>query len=273
MHDHDLDLIAAYADGTASADETNAASQLVSQCAECAEEYQAQIEALEVLASAGRPSMTQLERARLHSRLKSAVSDPKPEIGWFARYLPRVAAVAAGFAVVGFASVAMLGQGADESTDMAESAVQEIGNAEGATEATVTADGADLAGAAQEESLRLDDSVGDVMGADVAPAEPPTPTTRASSAPGPVTLDEDGLRLLIDSPIDDLVAFYGLPIESEPLPCSDELPESAAVAVSIASNYDGQLASVFVFEVDGVTVATALSVETCEVLAELTEAP
>lgn len=270
MHEHDFDLIAAYSDGTASAEETAAASHAISQCTECADEHRAQVEVLDVLASAAQPSMTYLERSRLHHRLKAATSEPKPEIGWFTRYAPRVAAVAAGFAVVGLASVAMLGQiGGDESADLADTTI-EASSADEATEEDIASDGDQLARTFQEESLSFDDSLGEVMGAEAAPAEPPSPTFADRFALDPIPLDEEALALLLESQIEDLVTFYQPPADADPLPCSDQLPDSADVVVSIVSVFEDEPASVFIYMDNGRTMAVALSVETCEVLSELT---
>ncbi len=109
MHEHQFDLIAATADGTASPEEAVLAERAVADCEACAEEFRLQTEILEVLRSAPPAVMTDLERAALHRSLTTATR-PARAPGWYRRYAPRIAAVAAGFAVVGLASVAMLGQ-------------------------------------------------------------------------------------------------------------------------------------------------------------------
>ncbi len=111
MHDHDLDLIAALAEGSLH-DET-AARALVENCPECREEYAGQRAAIEFLASAPEVSMTELERAGLHrdlwTELRSAPATTK-QVPWWYRW----SYVAAGlFVVVGLAGVlsGQLGQG------------------------------------------------------------------------------------------------------------------------------------------------------------------
>jgi hypothetical protein len=78
MHEHDLDLIAALADGSAS-DET-AARSLVETCPVCRAEYEAQTRVIAWLAAAPKPMMTDLERAGLHRAIRSDLAgDEKPQ--------------------------------------------------------------------------------------------------------------------------------------------------------------------------------------------------
>lgn len=67
MHEHDLDLIAALADGSLS-DETEARA-LVESCEVCRDEYRAQTQLIAWLAAAPTPAMTQLDKASLHREL------------------------------------------------------------------------------------------------------------------------------------------------------------------------------------------------------------
>jgi hypothetical protein len=75
MHEHDLDLIAALADGSAS-DEALARS-LVETCPVCRAEYEAQIEVIAWLGAAPRVAMTDLERAGLHRTIRAGVEGEK----------------------------------------------------------------------------------------------------------------------------------------------------------------------------------------------------
>jgi hypothetical protein len=67
MHEHDLDLIAALADG--SLDDESAARALVESCEVCRREHHDQLAALELLASVPPAAMTDIERASLHRDL------------------------------------------------------------------------------------------------------------------------------------------------------------------------------------------------------------
>jgi hypothetical protein len=67
MHEHDLDLIAALADG--SLDAESQARLLVETCAVCGSEYRSQTEVVAWLAAAPVVEMTELEKATLHRDL------------------------------------------------------------------------------------------------------------------------------------------------------------------------------------------------------------
>ena len=67
MHEHDLDLIAALADG--SLEDEAEARALVQSCDECHAEYAEQRAILELIAGASTQRMTELERAALHRNL------------------------------------------------------------------------------------------------------------------------------------------------------------------------------------------------------------
>jgi hypothetical protein len=103
MHEHDLDLIAALADGSL-ADEAEARA-LVDGCDVCRSEYRSQVDVLAWVASAPRVEMTELEKAALHRDLWTELRrDPAraATIPWWQRW----SYVAAGlFVVVGLAGV------------------------------------------------------------------------------------------------------------------------------------------------------------------------
>lgn len=68
MHDHDLDLIAAYADDLLEPDQAAIAERLVSECGECRREYQLQRSVKDLLATIPSPVMEPAERLRLRRR-------------------------------------------------------------------------------------------------------------------------------------------------------------------------------------------------------------
>jgi hypothetical protein len=103
MHEHDLDLIAALADGSLE-DETEARA-LVASCEVCRAEYTAQTEVIAWLASAPPVTLTDVEKASLHRDLWTELrSEPVKQTGtpWW-RTLSYVAAGL--FVVVGLAGV------------------------------------------------------------------------------------------------------------------------------------------------------------------------
>lgn len=74
MHEHDLDLVAAYAEGGTSSADAALVDAWISSCAECAGEFTDQQFALASLAAAAPVSMTDLERAGLHRRVREAIA-------------------------------------------------------------------------------------------------------------------------------------------------------------------------------------------------------
>ncbi len=108
MHEHDLDLIAALADG--SLDDETEARALIESCDQCLSEYQDQVEVLALLVATPTARMNDLERAALHrdlwTELRKSPSKPGSAPWWL-----RWSYVAAGlFVTVGLVSV-LSGQG------------------------------------------------------------------------------------------------------------------------------------------------------------------
>lgn len=102
MHEHDLDLIAALADG--SLDDQSAARDLVETCQECRQEYQTQVAILATLAIVEPVTMTELEKASLHRDLWTELRAQPAETA--APWWYRVSYAAAGlFVVVGLVAV------------------------------------------------------------------------------------------------------------------------------------------------------------------------
>lgn len=103
MHEHDLDLIAALADGSLR-DETEARA-LVESCPECRAEYQGQVAVLYLLTSTPGAEMTELEKAALHRDVWTELRDAPSRAAstpWWQRW----SYVAAGlFVTVGLVGV------------------------------------------------------------------------------------------------------------------------------------------------------------------------
>lgn len=166
MRDHELELIAALAEGRLE-DETEARA-LIASSEEHREEYEAQKRALHALDGAAPATLSEFEKASLHrevwSQLRSPATEPARQ-PWYYRWAP----VAAGmFVVVGL--VAVLNQG---------------GEPEGATPVNADLDAGTDTTAASAGSEGGQDS-GDGEGAEEAPTEGgasgETPTTQVSAS-------------------------------------------------------------------------------------------
>ncbi len=252
MHDHDFDLIAACADGSASPDELERGRVAMSACSQCAEEYRAQREVLEMLRKAPAARMTDLERASLHRAIASAL--PEPRAGWFTRFAPRIAAVAAGLAVVGLASVTMLRQTGQDVADT----VNDIAAVE---------ESADRQLAPMEEmdgDASVQESAG---GADM-------PLDEAAEAPSFLTgaaieeIDASTLAEYAGRLLEDDAASGNLEQATEV--CGAVLPEDAEALTAGEVSFEGSNGFVFVYRVDLDTKALVVSVEACEPIAEIT---
>jgi hypothetical protein len=97
MHEHDLDLIAALADGSAS-DEPLARS-LIETCPVCRAEYDAQTEVIAWLGSAPTPAMTDIERGELRRGIRAGI-ERGPSRAAVTPWWQRLGYVAAGLLVV-----------------------------------------------------------------------------------------------------------------------------------------------------------------------------
>jgi hypothetical protein len=133
MHEHDLDLIAALADGSL-ADEAEARA-LVDACDVCRSEYRSQVDVLAWVASAPHVEMTELEKAALHRDLWTELRrDPAraAPIPWWQRW----SYVAAGlFVVVGLAGALNGVIGSGDSGGATQESRFDVDAAEGGDEA------------------------------------------------------------------------------------------------------------------------------------------
>ena len=105
MHSHDLDLIAAFADG--SLQDSGEAQGLIESCAQCRAEYDAQLSTLAALDALPPVSpMTDIEKAALHRDLWTELRNPPAPVRaanpWWYRWTYAAAGL---FVVVGLVSV------------------------------------------------------------------------------------------------------------------------------------------------------------------------
>jgi hypothetical protein len=190
MHEHDLDLIAALADGSAS--EAAEARSLVETCPVCRAEYEAQTRVIGWLAAAPKPAMTDLERAGLHHAVRSVIEGEREKAAP-APWWQRLGYVAAGLLVVAglfgvLQNAGLMGDDAElavsaptstAAADLAEPPQEEVPFvAEGAGEesATTTTSGepAPLAGTMESLSLPFPELADEARAAQ---AERDAPTT------------------------------------------------------------------------------------------------
>lgn len=162
MHEHDLDLIAALADGSASAMESSSAAtdealarSLVETCPVCRAEYEAQTEVIAWLGAATTPAMTDLERADLHRGVRGGIeNEARRAVG--APWWQRLGYVAAGLLVVaGLAGVLQrtdLMVGSDEGAVSDATALTFAAEEDAPTEGVPFAEGAGDGGAAPTTS-------------------------------------------------------------------------------------------------------------------------
>jgi hypothetical protein len=185
MHEHDLDLIAALADGSAS--DAAKARSLVETCPVCRAEYEAQTRVIGWLAEAPTPTMTDLERAGLHRAVRSAIEGEKTRavatpwwqrLGYVAAGLLVVAGLFgvlqnAGFMAGGDAEMAVSGPTSTAAADLAEAPTEEGAD-------TPTEEIPFVAGGAGEEAATTTS----------AEAQPQSGTMESLSLPFPELADE-----------------------------------------------------------------------------------
>jgi hypothetical protein len=142
MHEHDLDLIASFAEGSLADD--HEARALVERCEECRQEYQAQLSVLEWLGATPQVEMTDLEKAALHrdlwTELGNAPAARRTGAWWY-----RWSYVAAGlFVIIGLVSVisGQLTLGGGDTGGVAETSTDSAADNAGGEDALVPLYGA-----------------------------------------------------------------------------------------------------------------------------------
>lgn len=267
MHEHDFDLIAAHAEGTASPEQAVTAEGAIARCDDCNAEFEAQRHVLELLRSVAPVAMTDVERASLHRSLRQAA--PAPRTGWLVRYAPRVAAVAAGFAVVGLASVAMLGNGfggdTSDMTALDTAAAELIQDAPGDGEEKAPS----LASSA-EESRSVAESAADDAASAAGGSEDHTLTAPVAGLPVLEITAADLQDLAGPTPPVELLESYAGFSDEVAARCSGYLPDQVELVLAAEVLFEQQPAYLIIYATGGDTVAAALSSEDCAILGEFT---
>lgn len=169
MHEHDLDLVAAYAEGSASSADATRCTEWIENCSECATEFEFQTIALEAIAAAAPFAMTDLERAKVHRGVREAIAEHElvevAERPAAARATTRSAApsrwpriltgTAAAAAALVLAGTALLNGGITGSADTADVAATEPTEATFAAAATAESAEASSDAAADDGALGM----------------------------------------------------------------------------------------------------------------------
>lgn len=157
MRDHELELIAALAEGRL--DDEAEARALLESAPEYREEYEAQKLALEALSRAGTAAMSEVERASLHRDLWTELRDEPAAVSRSRNpWSLRLGAVAAGlFVMVGL--VAVLSQGGADQGESFDELAADVADSP-ATTAAAADDDARGAGDEADEPQTLEDSSG-----------------------------------------------------------------------------------------------------------------
>ncbi len=234
-HLHDLDLIAAYADGVA--DDASEARRLLDTCPLCREEYQAQRHIKQLFASLPAPVMTETERQHLHRAL---VQPGGGRVMTFAerrraRRWMQLGTVAAGLVlVVGLGSVFLRMMGGAQSDGAEEEAVAAATTA-AAAETFTTAAGA---------MAPLSGEAGGL----------------ARLAGG----DEEAVRAEVESLLETnpQAGFAEDATAPEPLPCAEQL-DGETVLAGAESTLNGRPILIYVVEDSPVRRAVIYYADTC----------
>lgn len=75
MHNHDLDLVAAHAEGNTSPSDATLVDGWISTCADCAHEFESQRFAIEALRLVEPAVLSDIERARLHRGVRETIAE------------------------------------------------------------------------------------------------------------------------------------------------------------------------------------------------------
>ncbi len=307
MHDHDLEVIAAVAEGTLDAESARSAETRINACDECRTELQAQRTALATLRAAAPPGLSEMESARLRRAVRAAVGLEEQPARSQRKLVPWAGLAAAAAALIALVIAGpLLG-------------LLSTGGGEEIAELAVTSTQPERAEAAQEPAeapVAPESPATTTPGA--RPAAPPAPAETgdgfaeelesaadqaavAEEVPAAPSLqlgelqvgDLDELRQVFAAPGDG-VTFYRSLTEEERLAlerlapdaavatpepdladradCTtvipDLVPDATMIVVAAEATVDGRNAVLIaVFEETAPPILFALDIETCEVIA------
>lgn len=271
MHDHDLDLVAAYAEGSATGAEAARAREWISSCDVCAQELDDQQLALASLADVEPVILSDVERALLHRRVREAIAGdelatapparPSPRSGIWMKVLTGSAAAVL-VLVVGFGVVIPAFTGSDGGADFAAETADTIADLARAPstelavndESSIAADAAGVAEMAPPPVQAFGDLTLEELTAMAAPIE------MFDAADATVAALEEAPR---DAPLPADRMAYNEALE-KPLTCLDEglsLLDGEVLWLGIAT-LDGQLIELYRSE----PTLLALEAGTCTIV-------
>ena len=208
MHEHDLDLIMALAEGSLEASEVVAAEAEIAACDECTHELELQQRALALLSAAPPVYMSELEATRMRRALPHELGHEEAATAVAATATKRsrwswggaLGAVAVLVLVLAVApTLNLLGVGSDDAANVAfDAALEDTTTAPAAAEETTEA-------AAEPQEVATDDA--DLPAAGAAPEADPTTTTAAAAAEEAPALSRS-MALAPDTDLEDLEEAY-----------------------------------------------------------------
>jgi hypothetical protein len=223
MHEHDLDLIMALAEGTLDASDVPSAEAAIAACAECSEDLELQRLALGALEAAPPVAMTEMESAQMRRTLRRelglvpAAKPARPARRWFPiGALASAAALLLALVVIG-PGLDLLGpDGSDDSVEpidvafsatstTAAAAEADDGEEAGALNAPDSATNGDPEEAATEPLTREDATTTTSAAAETTTTAAPAPAASAmkfSAEPNLETLEDAVIRLGITADTD-----------------------------------------------------------------------
>ena len=256
MHDHDLDLVAAFAEGSASSAEAARASEWVSSCEVCSQEFDYQQLALASLGDVEPVVLSDIERALLHRRVRESIASdelatvpetrPAPKSGRWMKVLAGSAAAVL-VLVVGFGVIIPSFTATDGAVDVAAetaATIAEAAQAPSSAALTTNDDTSVAADAAGVDEMAMPPPVqafGELTLEELTAMAAPIEMFDATDAT--VTAFEEALR---EAPLPADRAAYNLAVE-EPLTCLDEgltLLNAEVLWLGIAT-LDGQIIELY----------------------------
>lgn len=254
MHSHDLDTIAALADGSLEPERQDAARRLLDYCEECREEFEAQTMIIDVLSETEPATLTDIERARLHQTIGRLAPEPAKRGAWM-MWLPRVAVAAAAVAFVGTFGVLFLGGG-----DTAINTAADAPDAALSTEAPVATDAAQESAEALSAEETPTDAAAGVGAADDADEQRPATVTMFADLGDLGEIEELTPGSFTRSVTETMAMTFA---QRTQFSCLSESAQLGMVTIAATATLNGEAVEVFEIEQDFFVV---LEPEDCDEL-------
>jgi hypothetical protein len=264
MHRHDLDTIAALADGSLK-DETSARA-LVESCAECRAEYESHTVVIAALAAVEPATMTDLEKAALHRELwtdlRAGAAPAVKTPPWWYRWSYAAAGV---FVVVGLVGVVSQLGGVSTSDSAAPEVLEAPDDASGVADLAAQDGGADELGA--EEAATDEAETAETTIAATEDAGDGGTTMNRSLDAATFSLLVEQARSVEPTSSQAAATFSNDETARRAAECVEEAGLSAKEVIGEVEASTMYLLTVAIGEeVDADTVFTVVDFETCQVL-------